>query len=184
MVEVRHYRPGEEVPNPKAGDLGFVTSPYVYSKGIRIGEALAGDWDYNASNHVWVTRYDDGRIVESLAKGPTQGHVSKYKDMPYFIIREPMTDEDLRRGERFLELVLGGNDDTGYDWAAIIGGFPLVASGGRVAMASAGSNFLCSAMAAEYKVRSVNEYFFDRHAIFQWPSSLARHYGAKDVEYG
>ncbi len=183
-VEIRYYRPGEEVPDPKAGDLGFVRSPYFYSKGIRLGEGLSGDWDFNFYNHVWVTRYDDGTIVESLAEGPTQNHVSRYRDMPYCIVREPMDAESLRRGERFLELVLEQGNDTGYDWTGIIGGLPFVASGGRVALASVGSNYLCSAMGAEYKVRSLNAYFKDRHAVFQWPSSLARNYGVKDPEYG
>lgn len=43
----------------------------------------------------------------------------------------------------------------------------MVMSGGHVTMASAGSNFICSALAAEYKVRSVNAYLPDRHAIFR-----------------
>lgn len=184
IYQVRYYRPGEEIPDPRAGDIGLVRSPYWYSLGIRLGEGLSGDWGFNEYNHAWVTRHDDGTIVESLVGGPTEGHVSKYRGMPYAIVREPMTKEDLGRGEAFLQLVLDQSNDTGYDWAGIAGGLPMVLSGGHLTMASAGSNYICSAMAAEYKVRSVNAYFPDRHAIFQWPSSLARFYGVEDPEYG
>ncbi len=100
--------------------------------------------------------------------------------MPYTVIREPYTPEELARGEEFLSRVL--ESKAGYDWVGIAGGLPYVLSGGRVMLASAGANFFCSALAAEYKVRTKNEYFADRHAVFQWPSSLARFYGAEDPE--
>lgn len=180
-VEVSYYRPGEEVPDPRRGDLILVSSPFWYSKGIRLGQLVAGDGDYNSRNHATVVRYDGGIQVESLANGPTQTHVDKYRDMPYTVIREPYTDEELARGEEFLSEVLASK--AGYDWWAILGAFPYVLSGGRVMLASAGSNYICSALCAEYKVRTKNEYFPDRHAVFQWPSSLARHYSAHDVEY-
>lgn len=119
--------------------------------------------------------------MESLSQGPTESHIDKYKDMPYVVIREPYTEEELARGEEFLSSVLASK--AGYDWLAILGAVPYVLSGGRVMLASAGSNYICSALCAEYKVRTKNAYFPDRHAVFQWPSSLARFYGAKDIEY-
>ncbi len=181
-AEIRHYRPGEEVPDPLAGDLLLVSSPYVYSKGIRVGQWVAGDGDYNGTNHAAVVRRDGGDLVEALGQGPTEGHIDKYRDMPYVVIREPYTAEELARGEEFLSKVLASK--ARYDWLAVAGAVPYVLSGGRVMLASAGASYICSALAAEYKVRTKNEYFADRHAVFQWPSSLARHYGAKDPEYG
>ena len=181
-VEIRHYRPGEEVPDPKAGDLVLVSSPYLYSKGIRLGQWIAGDGKYNATNHAAVVRYDGGDLVESLAQGPTKSHIDKYKSMPYTVIREPYTAEELARGEEFLSAVLASK--ARYDYLAILGAIPYVLSGGRVMLSSAGSSYICSALAAEYKVRTKNAYFSDRHAVFQWPSSLARWYGARDPEYG
>ena len=169
------------MPDPKAGDLILVRSPYWYSAAIRAGQWIAGDRDYNARNHASIVRYDDGTQVESLSQGPTQTHVEKYRDMPYTVIREPYTGEELARGEEFLRSDL--ENRAGYDWLAIAGALPYVLSGGRVMLASAGSNYICSALAAEYKVRTKNAYFLDRHAVFQWPSSLARKYGAKDSEY-
>ncbi len=179
-VEIRYYRPGEGVPDPKAGDLVLVSSPYWYSKGIRLGEALAGDGDYNATNHAAIVRRDGGDLVESLAEGPTESHIDKYRDMPYTVVREPYTVEELARGEEFLWKVL--QSKARYDWLAIAGAVPYVLSGGRIMLASAGTSYICSALAAEYKVRTKNEYFADRHAVFQWPSSLARFYGAEDPE--
>ncbi|MDP9481193.1 MAG: hypothetical protein M3R38_36930, partial [Actinomycetota bacterium] len=162
--------------------LVLIASPYKYSKGIRLGEALAGDADYNGTNHAAVVRRDGGDLVESLGEGPTESHIDKYWDVPYVVIREPYTAEELARGEEFLLKVL--ESKARYDWLAILGAVPYVLSGGRIMLASAGASYICSALAAEYKVRTKNEYFPDRHAVFQWPSSLARHYGAKDPEYG
>jgi hypothetical protein len=178
-AQVFYYKAGQRQPDPKAGDVGLVRSPFFYSRVIRAGQFLSGDRGYAFYNHAWVTRFDSGEIVESRGEGPVGGHIERFDGYPYAIIRLPLDDAGQARGDEFLSRVLV---DTNYDWLSIAGAAPYVLSGGRLGLARPGAAYICSALAAEYLVRSRNHYFARRHAVFQWPSSIAREFGAKDPQ--
>src|SRR5712691_1875067 len=96
-LSVTPHEPGQEAPNPQAGDFLVTHGTAWTSALIRFGERIR----YRGPNrpfaywsHAVAVVSGTGEIVEALGNGVQSGHLSQYKNKHYAYVHIDATDDD------------------------------------------------------------------------------------------
>lgn len=173
-ASVQKYSPGEEVPNPQAGDFILTHGSDWASKLIRFGQGLrfhGKDRKYTYWNHTAIIVDDHGTLIEALGNGVCKTHISKYKPVEYHLVRLGTTADATDRAEAvsFAEWSLGEP----YGWLTIVSIAIGLLTGGKFTFGYEGQA-ICSGLVARAMERT--KAIFNRNPEDIMPADLAKYY--------
>ncbi len=76
------------------GDFILIHRKMWFSRLIQFGQRIYYPKKYARWNHCVLVVSKDGNIIEALTKGVAPGHISKYKNYEYYLVRVNATDDD------------------------------------------------------------------------------------------
>ncbi len=181
-ASIQRFGSGQEIPDPQPGDFILTHSNVWTSRLIWFGQGLrffGKNRKYAYWTHTAIFVDERGDIIEALGKGVCRGHISKYKDIEYHVVRLGTTADGTDRQEAvtFAEWSLGEK----YGCLTIVSIAIGLLTGGRLTFGYEGQ-VICSGLVARALERT--EAIFDRSPTDIMPADLARYYNAEPLPAG
>jgi len=180
---VQRYRPGERVIGPRHGDFVLIHGSHWTSWLIQAGQAFRYHGDsrrYTYWNHAAIFSDDTGHIIEALAAGVVERHISVYDAADYQVVFLRMADLDREQVVAFARHCR----DQEYGYLTIASLALSLVTGSKLTFGVDGQE-ICSGLVARSLERA-GEIFAEEpwHAT---PAGLAKFYGIlppRDAAHG
>jgi uncharacterized protein YycO len=173
---VERYGPGEQVENPEPGDFILTHGNAWTSRLIRFGQGLrfrGDDRKYTYWNHTAIFVDDQANIVEALGAGVRPAvHISKYKQIEYWVVRLRALTEDRQQSAQFALRCVGQP----YGFVTIVSIALSLLTGTKFSFGFAGQK-ICSGLVARALERT--GVFFEPEPSHIMPAELAKMYGVE-----
>ena len=161
--------------NPHApfqpGDFLLLHEPDFVSKMIRVGQRVRYNKDYAYWNHTVLITSRNGDMIEALKGGVTFGHISKYQDVDYYLVRVNASKEDALEIVAFANSILARPPK--YGFGVILSIFFTLLFGWRLVFGRVGT-YICSGLVASALTRGTA--IFDKPPEYMTPADLAKYY--------
>ncbi len=172
VESIEFYPPQKTVSGPRPGDFVLTHNSGFTSQLIRLGQWL---WmwgearQYTRWNHVAIFVSAEGDIVEALGSRVEKGHISKYADAEYHVVRIGAGDRDRDQAGVFATAMIGHP----YGWLTIISIAISILTGLNLNFGFDGQ-FICSGLVARALERT--DAIFPREPSHIMPGELAKYY--------
>ena len=178
QYHIQRFAAGESIQDPKLGDFALTRGHDWPSFLIRVGERLryrGPDRKFAYWNHALLFVDDKGGIVEAIGSGVTPGNISKYKSVPYHVVRlDGVSDADRSHEVAFANDCVAKHRKYGY--LTIVSIALSLLFGGRLGFGIDGQE-ICSGLVARSLERTGE--IFEVDSWHMMPADLAAAY---DVE--
>jgi uncharacterized protein YycO len=169
----KHYAPGQEVKDARAGDFLLTHSRSWTGRLIRFGQAFryfGRDAKYTRWNHAALFVNDQGDIIEALGRGVQLRNISVYRDTEYHVVYlQNVSAEDREEEVSFAYHCL--NDK--YGFVTIISLALSLFTGVKFGFGIDGQ-MICSGLVARSLERTGE--IFEQDSWHATPADLAKHF--------
>ena len=153
------------------GDFILIHRNIFFSKMVRAGQRIRYSKKYAYWNHTALITSTNGDMVEALGKGLIPGHISKYQDMEYHLVRMHVSDEDAKEILNFSDYMI--KNHAKYSISSIVSIFFTLLFGWKFVFGRVGT-FICSGFVATALTRAGEIY--DKPPEYMTPADLAVKY--------
>lgn len=138
---------------------------------IRFGQSLRYPKKYSYWNHCALIVSKDGDMVEALHNGLVRGHISKYRNYEYYLVRVGVTDDDAKEIVAFADYMV--EHGAKYSVSILFSEFFTLLFGWRFVFGRVGT-FICSGFVATALERAGQ--IFSKPSDYITPADLALHF--------